>query len=290
MKDVKGIILDVDGVIVGEKIGYNSPWPNEEVMNKLKEIKNSGIPISLCSGKPYFSIDKIIKDANLNNYHIADGGSIIINPITNSIIKEYNVPKEQAKKILQLCIDNNIYVEFYTVDNYYIESSQECDITKIHAHILQRDAIKLDDIVRDSEMYNITKVMPIARDEEDMKHVQSLIDELNTGLSFNWGVHPIANPLKFLMVTAPGISKKEGALEIAKSMGVESENILAVGDSTSDWKFISICGFGGAMGNASDELKKLVKSKENNKYFIGKDVDNNGILDILDYFLGGHNE
>jgi hydroxymethylpyrimidine pyrophosphatase-like HAD family hydrolase len=44
------IILDVDGVIVDEKIGYNSPWPHPGVIAKLKQIEQSGIPISLCSG------------------------------------------------------------------------------------------------------------------------------------------------------------------------------------------------------------------------------------------------
>lgn len=35
MQDIKGIILDVDGVIVGEKIGFNSPNPNLEVIETL---------------------------------------------------------------------------------------------------------------------------------------------------------------------------------------------------------------------------------------------------------------
>ena len=33
---IKAIILDVDGVIVGEKIGFNSPNPHPDVIEKLK--------------------------------------------------------------------------------------------------------------------------------------------------------------------------------------------------------------------------------------------------------------
>ncbi len=87
MNNIKGIILDVDGVIVGEKIGFNSPWPHIDVINKLKEIRNKGISISLCTAKPHFSISKIIKDAGLDNYHIADGGAVIINPVNRKIVK-----------------------------------------------------------------------------------------------------------------------------------------------------------------------------------------------------------
>ena len=98
MKSIKGIILDVDGVIVGEKIGFNSPNPNIHVINKLKEIRKKGTPISLCTAKPHFSIGKIIKEAELNNYHIADGGSVIINPIDNTIVKKHVMDKKKEKE------------------------------------------------------------------------------------------------------------------------------------------------------------------------------------------------
>ena len=38
---IKAIILDVDGVIVGEKIGFNSPYPNSKIIERLKSIKTS---------------------------------------------------------------------------------------------------------------------------------------------------------------------------------------------------------------------------------------------------------
>jgi len=68
-------------------------------------------------------------------------------------------------------------------------------------------------------------------------------------------------------------------------MNVPLENILAVGDSTSDWQFIELCGYAGAMGNASNELKRLVSTKDEGHYYIGNSVDENGIIDILNYFI-----
>lgn len=286
MKDIKGIILDVDGVIIGEKIGFNSPNPHIDVMNKLKEIKNKGIPISLCTAKPHFSIGKIIKDAKLDNYHIADGGSIIINPINNTIVKKYVMDKKIVKNILEMYIENNVYTEFYTVDNYFIQKSQKCDITPKHIHILQDNPIMLEDLAIESLKYEVTKIMPIALDEKDQIRVTKLFEQMDTKLTLSWGIHPIANPLKFGIITAPGISKKQGAIEIAKNMDASLENILAVGDSTSDWQFIDLCGYGAAMGNASEKLKNLLKTKQNGHFYIGGNVDENGIIEILNYFEG----
>ncbi len=284
MNNIKGIILDVDGVIIGEKIGFNSPNPHTNVINKLRELRNRGIPISLCTAKPHFSIGKVIKDAGLNNYHIADGGSVIINPINNTIVKKHILDKELVKKILKMYIENDVYTEIYTIDNYFIQKSQECDITPKHIHILQANPVMLENIVEESHKYDVTKIMPIALNEEDKERIANLFEKLNTGLTLSWGIHPVANPLKFGIITAPNISKKEGAIEISKNMNIPLENILAVGDSTSDWQFIELCGYGAAMGNASNQLKELVKTKAKGYFYIGENVDENGIIGILDYF------
>ena len=284
MNNIKGIILDVDGVIIGEKIGFNSPNPHTNVINKLRELRNRGIPISLCTAKPHFSIGKVIKDAGLNNYHIADGGSVIINPINNTIVKKHILDKELVKKILKMYIENDVYTEIYTIDNYFIQKSQECDITPKHIHILQANPVMLENIVEESHKYDVTKIMPIALNEEDKERIANLFEKLNTGLTLSWGIHPVANPLKFGIITAPNISKKEGAIEISKNMNIPLENILAVGDSTSDWQFIELCGYGAAMGNASNQLKELEKTKAKGYFYIGENVDENGIIGILDYF------
>ena len=285
MMDIKGIILDVDGVIIGEKIGFNSPHPHNEVINKLKTIKNKGIDISLCTAKPYFAIQKEIEDASLNNLHITDGGSVIINPIDSIVESKHILDKEQARALLNMCIENNIYVEFYTVDNYFIQKGQECEITKQHIHILQKEPIILKDLVEQSMNEEITKIMPIALNKEDIERVNNLYKELNLNLSFNWSVHPVALPLQFGIVTATGISKKQGLLTISESSNIPLENMLGVGDSTSDWNFLQLCGYVAAMGNASEDLKQLVKEKEENHYYIGEHVDKNGIIGILDYFI-----
>ncbi len=44
---IKAIILDVDGVIIGEKIGYNSPHPHPDVVTALKKVREKGIAICL---------------------------------------------------------------------------------------------------------------------------------------------------------------------------------------------------------------------------------------------------
>jgi HAD superfamily hydrolase (TIGR01484 family) len=281
---IKAIILDIDGVIVGEKIGFNSPYPNPAVIDRLKLIKEKGISISLCTAKPHWSIKKIITDAKLDNLHITNGGGVIIDPIDNIILKKHLIDKEQSKKTIKRFLDNGVYTEFYTVEKYFVQKDQESGLTKVHTHILQADPVFVSSLVDESQTQDVVKIMPIAKDGEDKKRLIELFEPYKNDLTLSWGTHPIALPHLFGIITAKGISKKQATLEIGKSINVKPEEMLGIGDSTSDWQFIETCGCGGAMANASEELKKLVLTKSKNHFFIGKSVDENGVLDIFNYF------
>lgn len=281
---IKAIILDVDGVIVGEKIGYNSPYPHLKVIKALKEVKTRGIPISLCTAKPHFAIDQIIKEAKLDNPHITDGGAVIIDPIDNIIVKKHIIQSKIAQQVINAYLKERVYVEFYTVDDYFIQQNQVSKITKQHIHILQRKPKIVSSLIVVAKLSAITKIMPIAKNEKDKKWPVRIFESFKNKLTLSWGVHPVALPLQFGIITAPKISKKIGAIEISKNLKIPFKNILGVGDSYSDWQFIELCGYGAAMGNASKELKDLVLTKGEKYSYIGPSVDDNGILKILDYF------
>lgn len=285
MKDIRGIILDVDGVIVGEKIGVNSPNPHKSVIKRLRELHKNGIGISLCTAKPHFAIRQIIDETQLNNLHITDGGGVIINPIDNVIVKKHTIDSEVAKRVLQKYLASNVYVEFYTPKGYFIQKDQVSKITEGHTHVLQQEPTLLNDLPRSASNHEITKIMPIAKDEKDKERVTNLFQDFQDQLTLSWGVHPVVLPLQFGIITAPGISKKQGAIEISKNSNVSFENMLGVGDSGSDWQFIELCRYGAAMGNASQELKDLVLSKGSDFSFIGPSVDEHGILKILNHFF-----
>ncbi|HEX7042208.1 MAG TPA: HAD family hydrolase [Patescibacteria group bacterium] len=281
---IDAIILDVDGVIVGEKIGFNSPYSHQAVINVLKQIRQKNIPIILCTAKPYKSILEIIKSASLNNLHIADAGGVIYDPIDNAVLEELFIEKQLAKNILQTCLDNNIYTEFYTRDNYFIQENQESFITPKHAHVLQFMPIKVPSLIQETNKQNITKIMPIALDHEDKKRVIEILKPFENLASISWGLHPYAGHLQFCIITNKNTSKKTAVEKIIKSKKINFENILAVGDSTSDWKFMELCGYVATLENGTSELKNLIKIKGEKHFFIGKSVDENGILDIFEFF------
>lgn len=280
---IRGIIIDVDGVVIGEKAGFNFPDPHPDVIARLKRIEASGIPISLCTAKPQFSIQKIISEADLRSLHITNGGGVITDPLDNITLKSHLIDKDTASKVLQICLDHNTYVEFYTTDDYFVQHNQLAEVTDIHTDILQRKPNVVESIINAAKKHDIVKIMPIVKDDKDMQALDELLGQYKTDVTISWGAHPIALPRRFGIITAQGISKKQAAAEIASYNNIDFNELLGIGDSAADWQFIEQCGYAGAMGNASDELKRLVATK-GKQAVVGRSVDENGILDILDYF------
>ncbi|MFA5771032.1 MAG: HAD-IIB family hydrolase [Patescibacteria group bacterium] len=283
MNKIKAIVLDVDGVIVGDKVGFNAPYPPLEVTNKLKQIREKGIYIILCSAKPYYSVKKIVDDAQLNNIQTALAGAILIDPSNLTVVKKHVIENNIATGLTKKFLDNNIYTEIYMTDKYFIQKSQKNEITKLHNFTLSFEPIMVDDLINQIKKSEIIKILPVTKTYEERKIVEQIFLNYKDKLAIGWSTHPAIKGYFFGNITASGISKKQSILEIVSMYKINTKDILGVGDSLTDWDFIGVCGYAGAMGNATEDLKKLVLSKGDNGY-IGKSVNENGILDTFNYF------
>lgn len=57
-----------------------------------------------------------------------------------------------------------------------------------------------------------------------------------------------------------GVTKASALKKLAEKLGVDSSEIMALGDAENDLEMLTYAGLGVAMGNASDEIKSLCKA------------------------------
>ncbi|MFA6552768.1 MAG: HAD hydrolase family protein, partial [Candidatus Paceibacterota bacterium] len=221
--------------------------------------------------------------ARLYNIHTALAGAILIDPLSLKVIKKHVIDNNVAINLSKKLFDNNIYTEIYTTDKYYIQKTQKNEITELHNFTLSFEPIMVDDLISQVKQSEIVKILPVTKTGQERKIVDEIFLEFKEKLMIGWSTHPAIPGYHFGNITASGISKKQSVMEIADFYNIKPQEMLGVGDSLTDWDFIGVCGYAGAMGNAVPNLKKLVLSKGKNGY-IGKSVNENGILDIFEYF------
>lgn len=281
---IKAVILDVDGVIVGDKPGFNFPLPHQQVIQKFKEIQSKGIPVVLCTGKFSFAILEIIKQANLRNPHITDGGALIIDPLDKKVIKKHLLDKDVLKTCISNCLRENIYIELYTSTACYMQKSQVSDLTPKRASILQMQPTQVNSLLSVIETEDIIKMLIFAKDNNDIPRAEEIIEKFHNKINLVWTYHPYTAPVRPGIITAPNVSKAHAVKEVAASLGTSFDEILGIGDTAGDWNFMELCKYVATLDNGEEKIKTLVKTKGEGNYFIAPHIDENGVLDILKYF------
>lgn len=276
--------MDVDGVIVGHKIGVNFPYPNSKVITALKKTRQKGIPIVLCSGKYYPVIEPIILQANLDNPHITDAGSLIINPITKEV-HSFNIGTNLVSNIINVCLQNNIYTEMYSVDDYFTQKNVKSEILSYRIAILQKDPIVVESLTKEAKKHHVIKLIIVSRDYEEKRQTKKVLEQFQGQVTFTKTMHPSTKEWEYCVITSTEASKAHAAKAVAENLGISFENILGVGDTLSDWEFMKYCFYAAAMEDGTPELKELVKSKGEGKYLIAPSVNEDGIIDIFNFFL-----
>jgi HAD superfamily hydrolase (TIGR01484 family) len=282
---IRAIVTDVDGVIVGDKLGFNFPVPNKDVTEAMKHIRKSGLPMVLCTGKGLYPNIQVIKDSYLNNPHITDGGALISDPLEYKTIARYVIDKETVGKVINYSLTHDAYIEIYYDDSYAIQKNQKSEITKIHTDIMRQDPEIVDDLVTFAASKNVIKIICIVDEQALIDIIDPFFEKTKDRISHVWSIHPALLPRKVTIITKNGVSKKHAVEKVIKSLNVSFDEVLGIGDTPGDWKFMQLCKYAGVVsGEESKELENLVKGKSEGSYFIAKSVNENGILDIFRYF------
>jgi len=273
MKNIKGLILDIDGKISGE-----SNQVNDQVKKAIQEVQNRGIKIGLATGRMYRSALRFYHDIKANLPIIAYNGAWIQNPENGEILLHNPVHKKQAQELFTYLktkqnINDDIEIHFYFDDQLYVER-----ITEKTDFYIKRSGIDVN-IVEDLTILlqnNPTKILASNPSPE-------LILQMLNDLKNRYQDHELyltqSNPI-YLEATQANVNKGTSVKYLVeKILGFKAEEIMTIGDNFNDYSMLKYAGFSVAMGNAPEEVKAMTSAVTN-------DVENDGVAEaIINYLL-----
>lgn len=250
MKKFKALMIDCDGTLIAPQ---RDAMPTPKVTKAVKQASKK-LHVGIATQRAIPNTIPIIKHLNLIGPSIVAGGSLIIDSKSFKVIKE------------EMIDFNSIY--------------QVIKITKDYKHyggpFLIQDSEKGDD--EWTEGYVIRKPIGVFIGSLSYKLAIELEDKLSK--IPNIAVHkviPWAGQFG-VAVNAALATKQHGIFEVAKILGINTHEIIGIGDSYNDFPLLMACGLKVAMGNAVDDLKAIAD-------YIAPSVEEDGVVDVINKFV-----
>ena len=285
MEKINWVILDIDGVLLGEKEGFNYPHPHKKVTEALAAARKSGVQVTLCTGKPIYSLEKIASEAGLAGPHIGDNGSVIFDVLAGKAVEKKTIPESISSKLVSELLGAGVSLEVHDGLDYYFQTNSIApELLEKRVRLMHKEPIMAESLVDAVRGKALTKVTAFAYSESEKPRVEKIYEKYASQLSLVWNFVPVTNPVQYGMMTAKGVSKGYAVGRAANAFGLDFKTALGVGDGIIDWDFISKCQYGCAMGNAVPKLKELIKTKGEGNFFIAPHVDDHGVIDAFRHF------
>lgn len=255
-------VFDLDGTLLNSK--HRVSIENLEAINLLRQ---NNIKVIIATGRSNELLKPYVKALNITENIITCNGTVIGNPNNEKMLYEGIVPKKSVRKALEMCIEYGHEFLVYT-SKAILTRQSDWDNFLIEKNVKSNDEFKTNFIIIDNieeiiNNYNVNKVLIIERNKNkyleltkravefsDVSHTQSAKSYLDIG------------PLNH--------SKGNAVKILCKDLGIKLEEVIAFGDQMNDISMISIVGFGVAMGNALEEVKRSAD-------FVTLSNDENGV-------------
>lgn len=270
-KDIKLLVLDIDGTIAGHSNNISEP-----VKQAIFAAQARGIQVAIATGRMYRSALRFHQDIGSTLPLMAYQGAWIQDPISQKIHRHWVVSREIAHQLLDYFekpeLRSLLSVHFYINDQLYVrELTRE---TKIYAERSGIIAIPVGDL-RQALTNEPTKILALSDDTD-------VIDKLLGNLRRQYTpaeLYMTTSVATFFEATNASVNKGTAVRYLAEELlGLQLANVMAIGDNFNDVEMLEYAGLGVAMGNAPTGVQAIAK-------WVAPSVEEDGAAVAIEKFL-----
>ena len=272
MEKIKMIGLDLDGTLLTDRKEFT-----DRSKRALRTAIDSGIVVLIATGRPLTGIPEEIRNFPGMRYALTSNGAKVMDVWEKRVVDEHLLSAKLAEKALEICGKYDTLQEVYYDGVSYAPADKRDMIPRYHKNpnmweYMRKTRTWVEDIfrmVRESDR-GLDKIQMLFADmEERTKAWQELSEveglELVGSLGYN------------IEINAAGVNKGSGLVSLGRLLGIRREEIMACGDGDNDLLMLKEVGFGVAMANAEEEVKKAAD-------YITLSNEEDGVADAIEKF------
>ncbi len=266
---IKLIAIDLDGTLLTDEKTISDK--NKAILSKAKK---QGVKVVICTGRPLIAIESYLNRLELRDpgdYSITFNGGAIQKNDTGEELLSYALTLRDVQDMAEVMTELDLPLDIISVDtciNLTTSKSQK-SLYKTLNPLLKFKTMSPEEL-DDSIIFN---KMVVGVDAD-------YLDEKLKGLSKEW--YERFNIMKsrtcLLEIIHSDVSKANGIDLLAKKLGIEQSEVMAIGDEENDVSMIEYAGMGVVMANGNERVKKLAQ-------FVTKSNEEDGVAYAVEKFV-----
>ncbi|CNI21912.1 Cof-type HAD-IIB family hydrolase [Yersinia rohdei] len=261
---VKIIAVDMDGTFLNDQMNFDRP----RFSAQYSQLKKEGIKFVVASGNQYYQLISFFPEIAHEIAFVAENGAYVSNENTEIFCGK--ISDEETNKVLNtllpipyldimVCGKNSAYMLSSSTPDFFTTMSKYYYRLKVIDNFNQVD----------EPAFKFAISLP----NEKLADFMTFIEAELTGI-----VTPVSSGHGSVDLIIPGVHKANGIKLLQKIWGVKDEEVVTFGDGGNDVEMLEYAGFGYAMSNASEKIKKIANYQTDSN-------NNAGVLNIIDKVL-----
>lgn len=271
MGDIRLLVVDLDGTVVGRS---NQIEPG--VLQVIQAVQAQGIAVAIATGRMYQSAVRFHRAIGSTLPLMAYQGAWIQDPLTDQMHRHWTMAPELAGQLLdayeQADLRDRLSVHFYIDDQLYVR-----EILEETERYAERSGVSVQAVGDLRTLLSMHPTKVLAQSPDVM-----LIDQLWRSLQGHYSpaeVYLTKSVDIFLEATHPQVNKGAAVRYVAEDLlGLQPEQVMAIGDNLNDLEMLNYAGLGVAMGDAPAEVKAMAQ-------WVAPNVEANGAAVAMEKFL-----
>lgn len=263
------LALDLDDTLLNHDLQIS-----RENHDALVEAEARGVRVVLASGRGPYAMRSFVTYLEMDRregYAVTFNGALVRRTDTGEVIFSESLAADLAEDAMAWAVERNLPVQTYRDDTIYV--TFETEYTSLDARLTH---MKLG-VASPRQILDWRPVKyVIPGDPEELAEREV---ELRAYLGNRANVFR-SKPF-FLEVMAPGADKAHGLRALAEHLGVDRQEVMAIGDAGNDAGMLGWAGLPVAMANAIPEVKQLAR------WVTTRDNDNAGVAEAVRRFILG---
>lgn len=230
---------------------------HEDNIKAINMILNKGIKVVIATGRNDILVKDYMDEAGFKEEIVIGCNGASIRDLKDySIIQLNYIPKHTMKKMIDICIENDIKAKMFTLEESYSTTKENSgnELKEFLTHYTKQLSMSLEykfeeDLYSLIEKKEFLKMVILENDREKLLNIQNKFKQLDD-------INAVISAKNCLDIMKKGISKGNALKEYANMLGIKREEIVAIGDSENDLEMLNFASFSVAMGNADNIIKE----------------------------------